>query len=69
MHLASVPGIRLIVNPINLGYLRVLQHRRAYRQRRVPAALNNDTQVLADWLDPLLLPFRRSDVSAVGSSR
>ena len=66
--LASVPGIRLIVNPINLGYLRSCNTAARVAKGEFLLLLNNDTQVLADWLDPLLLPFRiRSDVGAVGS--
>src|SRR4029077_988518 len=66
--LGSVPGIRLIINPINLGYLRSCNAAARVAKGEFLLLLNNDTQVLADWLDPLLLPFRtRSDVGAVGS--
>jgi len=66
--LAMVPGIRLIVNPVNLGYLRSCNTAARVAKGDFVLLLNNDTQVLADWLDPLLLPFRtRSDVGAVGS--
>jgi O-antigen biosynthesis protein len=66
--LAAVPGIRLIINPSNLGYLRSCNAAARVARGEFLLLLNNDTQVLADWLDPLLLPFRsRSDVGAVGS--
>ena len=66
--LAAVPGIRLIVNPRNLGYLRSCNTAARVAQGEFLLLLNNDTQVLADWLDPLLLPFRsRGDIGAVGS--
>lgn len=66
--LASVPGIRLIVNPTNLGYLRSCNTAARVAKGEFLLLLNNDTQVLPDWLDPLLLPFRsRSDIGAVGS--
>ena len=66
--LAAVPGIRLIVNPSNLGYLRSCNTAARVAKGEFLLLLNNDTQVLPDWLDPLLLPFRsRSDVGAVGS--
>ena len=56
--LASVPGIRLIINPINLGYLRSCNTAARVAKGEFLLLLNNDTQVLPDWLDPLLLPFR-----------
>ena len=66
--LASVPGIRLIVNPSNLGYLRSCNTAARVAKGEFLLLLNNDTEVMPDWLDPLLLPFRtRSDVGAVGS--
>ena len=66
--LASVPGIRLIVNPSNLGYLRSCNTAARVAKGEFLLLLNNDTQVMPDWLDPLLVPFRsRSDVGAVGS--
>jgi O-antigen biosynthesis protein len=66
--LASVPGIRLIINPTNLGYLRSCNAAARVAKGEFLMLLNNDTQVLPDWLDPLLLPFRsRSDIGAVGS--
>ena len=61
-------GIRLIINPSNLGYLRSCNTAARVANGEFLLLLNNDTQVLPDWLDPLLLPFRsRSDVGAVGS--
>ena len=66
--LASVPGIRLIVNPGNLGYLRSCNTAARVAKGEFLLLLNNDTQVLPNWLDPLLEPFRLySDVGAVGS--
>ncbi len=66
--LAAVPGIRLIVNPVNLGYLRSCNAAARIARGEFLLLLNNDTQVMADWLDPLLLPFRsRADIGAVGS--
>jgi GT2 family glycosyltransferase len=66
--LASVPGIRLIVNPSNLGYLRSCNTAARVAKGEFLLLLNNDTQVMPGWLDAMLLPFRsRSDVGAVGS--
>ena len=66
--LAAVDGIRLIVNPCNLGYLRSCNAAARVANGDYLLFLNNDTQVLPDWLDPMLLPFRDGiGVGAVGS--
>ncbi|MEJ0015491.1 MAG: glycosyltransferase [Acetobacteraceae bacterium] len=66
--LAQVQGIRLIINPRNLGYLRSCNTAARIADGEYLMLLNNDTQVMADWLDALLSPFlTRSDVGAVGS--
>jgi GT2 family glycosyltransferase len=66
--LAAVQGIRLIVNPTNIGYLRSCNTAARVANGEFLLLLNNDTQVMPGWLDALLVPFRsRSDVGAVGS--
>jgi GT2 family glycosyltransferase len=66
--LAAVRGIRLIVNPTNLGYLRSCNTAARVANGRFLLLLNNDTQVMPDWLDQLLVPFEtRDDIGAVGS--
>ncbi len=66
--LAAVQGIRLIVNPTNLGYLRSCNTAARVANGRFLLLLNNDTQVMPDWLDQLLVPFEsRDDIGAVGS--
>ncbi|HET7879994.1 MAG TPA: glycosyltransferase [Acetobacteraceae bacterium] len=66
--LGDVTGIRLIVNPTNLGYLRSCNIAARAAKGEHLLLLNNDTEVLPGWLDPLLAPFReRDDVGAVGS--
>ena len=66
--LTAVPGIRLIVNTNNLGYLRSCNTAARVAKGEFLLLLNNDTQVLDDWLDSLLVPFRsRADIGAVGS--
>ena len=56
--LAAVQGIRLIVNPTNLGYLRSCNTAARVANGRFLLLLNNDTQVMPDWLDQLLVPFK-----------
>jgi glycosyltransferase involved in cell wall biosynthesis len=66
--LAAVQGIRLIVNPSNLGYLRSCNTAARVANGEFLLLLNNDTQVMPGWLDALLTPFRcRAAVGAVGS--
>jgi O-antigen biosynthesis protein len=66
--LTAVQGIRLIVNPANLGYLRSCNTAARVANGRFLLLLNNDTQVMPDWLDQLLVPFEsRDDIGAVGS--
>src|SRR6201999_2765759 len=66
--LVAVQGIRLIINPRNLGYLRSCNTAARLARGEFLLLLNNDTQVMPDWLDPLLVPFRTSsDIGAVGS--
>ncbi len=66
--LELVRGIRLIRNETNLGYLRSCNKAAAAARGRYLYLLNNDTQVLSGWLDPMLrLLTERSDVGAVGA--
>ncbi len=66
--LGDVPGVRLLINPRNLGYLRSCNAASRVAVGEYLMLLNNDTQVMPGWLDTLLEPFRgRSDVGAVGS--
>ena len=66
--LADIHGIRLIVNPRNVGFLRSCNRAALAANGEFLLFLNNDTLVLPGWLDAMLAPFRtRSDVGAVGS--
>ena len=66
--LELVRGIRLIRNETNLGYLRSCNRAAAAARGRYLYLLNNDTQVLSGWLDPMLrLLAERPDVGAVGA--
>ena len=66
--LAEIAGIRLMVNPRNFGFLRSCNAAARIAVGEFLLFLNNDTQVLAGWLDALLATFRSHDrVGAVGS--
>lgn len=63
-----VLGIRLIRNDINLGFLHSCNKAAAAALGRYLLFLNNDTEVLANWLEPMLALFRdRPDTGAVGA--
>lgn len=66
--LQQVRGIRLQRNAVNRGFLRSCNAAATTARGEFLLFLNNDTQVLPDWADAMLAPFRtRDDVGAVGS--
>ncbi len=66
--LARVRGIRLVRNETNLGFLRSCNKAAALANGAYLFFLNNDTQVMANWLAPLLDVFRdRPDAGAAGA--
>lgn len=66
--LRKVKGIRLIRNVSNLGFLRSCNLAAGEARGTFLLFLNNDTEVQADWLSPLLAPFARDGATgAVGS--
>ena len=66
--LAQVRGIHLIRNETNLGFIGTCNAAAKTARGEFLLFLNNDTQVLADWLEPLVTLFRaRPDAGAVGS--
>jgi O-antigen biosynthesis protein len=66
--LAHVHGIRLIRNEANLGFLHSCNKAAGLARGRYLLFLNNDTQVLADWLEPMVTLFRqRPDTGAAGA--
>lgn len=66
--LADIPGIRLVINQRNLGFLISCNVAARVAVGEFVLFLNNDTQVQQGWLDALLAPFHRNaDIGAVGS--
>jgi GT2 family glycosyltransferase/glycosyltransferase involved in cell wall biosynthesis len=66
--LDRVRGIRLVRNDANLGFLRSCNKAAALAKGGYLFFLNNDTQVLDNWLQPMLDLFRsRPDAGAVGA--
>ena len=67
VRLARVRGIRLVVNQANLGFLRSCNAAARLARGEFVFFLNNDTQVLPDWLDPMVALMRaRPEAGAVG---
>jgi GT2 family glycosyltransferase len=66
--LDAVQGIRLLRNETNLGFLRSCNKAASLAKGTFLFFLNNDTEVLANWLTPLLDIFAtRPDAGAAGS--
>lgn len=66
--LGLVRGIRLIRNEANLGFLHSCNRAAAVAYGRYLCFLNNDTQVLDGWLEPMVSLFQQSpDTGAVGA--
>jgi O-antigen biosynthesis protein len=66
--LAGIAGLRLIVNPRNLGFIGSCNAGAAAARGEFLLFLNNDTQVTSGWLDALLRCFaERADCGIAGS--
>jgi len=66
--LADVPGLRLLVNRRNLGFVESCNAGAAAARGEFLLFLNNDTQVTPGWLDALLQCFvERADCGIAGS--
>ncbi|MEO9090418.1 MAG: glycosyltransferase [Rhodanobacter sp.] len=66
--LAQIPGLRLLENPRNLGFVGSCNTAAAAARGEFLLFLNNDTQVMPGWLDALLECFaERPDCGIAGS--
>ncbi len=66
--LKKIPGLILIRNPENLNFLKSANHGAAAAQGRFLLFLNNDTQVLGKWLQPMVEVFEKhKDTGLVGA--
>lgn len=66
--LAVVQGIRLVRNETNQGFLHSCNKAASLAKGRYLCFLNNDTQVLEGWLEPMVSLFRQSPgTGAVGA--
>ena len=66
--LRLVRGIRVLRNDTNLGFLRSCNRAAALANGRYLFLLNNDTQVLGGWLEPMVSLFeQRPGTGAVGA--
>lgn len=57
LRLRDIPGLRVLVHPANLGFLRSCNAAVKAANGRFVYLLNNDTEVTAGWLDSMLALF------------
>ncbi len=67
--LAGIPGIRVLVNEANLGFLRSCNAAAAKARGEYLFFLNNDTAVIDGWLDELVDTFRRTPGTGLVGSK
>lgn len=67
--LAGVPGLRLLRNPRNLGFIGSCNAAATAARGRLLYFLNNDTQVTLGWLDRLCETYREVPGCGIAGSR
>ena len=66
--LKHIKGLRLEINPTNLGFLRSCNRAAEFAKGDYIFLLNNDTLLCEDWLEPLVSTFDAfPDAGLVGS--
>lgn len=66
---ATVPGLRYVRNPKNLGFVRSVNEAAHLARGRYLCLLNNDTRVHSGWLDALIESFSLLDGCGLAGSR
>jgi len=67
--LSSIPGIRVLRNEENLGFVNSCNKGAHAARGQLLFFLNNDTQVLAGWLDTLVNAYRNEPDCGIAGSR